>query len=80
MLDKNPTLSVAAAGRAAAAEIILQNSAVPIPFPAGGVSVLPGRGATNASAGPQLDCRSQRQRISDGQRRARRHALKQGIS
>lgn len=52
MLDKNPTLGVAAAGRAAKAETILQNSAVPIPFPAGGVSVLPTRGATTPQPVP----------------------------
>jgi subtilisin family serine protease len=43
MLDKNATLGVAPAYRAAKAESILEGAAVQIPYPAGGVSVRPDR-------------------------------------
>ncbi len=43
MLDKSATLGVAPAYRAAKAEQILESTAIPIPYPAGGVSVRPDR-------------------------------------
>jgi subtilisin family serine protease len=43
MLDKNATLGVAPADRAAKAESILESAAVQIPYPVGGVSVRPNR-------------------------------------
>lgn len=55
MLEKDADLNVAAPNRAARAEAILEAEAVPMPYPAAGVRVLPARGATVTQAVPSWD-------------------------